>query len=66
MAISDARKRANQKYINSMDEIKVRPPKGTKERWRAAAEAEGLSLQQFIISTVEAVLAEDEKGGSAP
>ena len=36
-----------------LDEIKVRPPKGTKDRWRAAAEAEGISLQKFIITAVE-------------
>lgn len=41
-----------------LDEIKVRPPKGTKERWRAAAEASGKSLQQFIIDAVESAIAE--------
>lgn len=56
MSISDARKRANQKYMSGLDEIKVRPPKGTKDRWRDAAEAEGLSLQQFIINAVEAAI----------
>ena len=40
-----------------LDEIKVRPKKGTKDRWRAAADAEGKSLQQFIIDAVEAALA---------
>lgn len=39
------------------DQITIRPKKGTKDRWRAAAEAEGLSLQQFIISAVEAAVA---------
>lgn len=60
MSISDARKRANQKYISGLDEIKVRPPKGTKDRWRAAAEADGLSMQQFIINAVEAAISNKE------
>lgn len=40
-----------------LDEIKVRPPKGTKARWRAAADTEGKSMQQFIIDAVEAAVA---------
>lgn len=44
-----------------LDEIKVRPQKGTKDRWRAAADAEGKSLQQFIIDAVEAALAAQGK-----
>lgn len=56
MPISDARKRANQKYISGLDEIKVRPEKGTKDRWKAAADARGVSLQRFIIDAVEAAI----------
>lgn len=43
-----------------LDEIKIRPPKGTKDRWRAAAAVAGQSLQQFIITVVEAAIS-DEK-----
>jgi len=41
------------KHQEGLDQVTVRPPKGTKDRWRAAAEARGLSLQKFIIDTVE-------------
>lgn len=59
MAVSDKQKEYAKKHQQEkLDEIKVRPQKGTKDRWRAAADAEGKSLQQFIIDTVEAVLAE--------
>ena len=59
MAISKAQQRATAKYVKeNYDRIEVKPEKGTKDRWRAAADAEGKSLQQFIIDTVEAVLAE--------
>ena len=55
MAVSDKQKEYVRKHQQEkLDEIKVRPQKGTKERWRAAADAEGKSLQQFIIDTMEA------------
>lgn len=57
------RKAANERYLATQDEIKVRAPKGTRERWRVAAEAAGApSLQRFIIDAVEAaVAAQDDK-----
>ena len=59
MAVSKAQQRATAKYVKeNYDRIEVKPEKGTKDRWRAAADAEGKSLQQFIIDTVEAVLAD--------
>ena len=62
MAVSKAQQRATAKYVKeNYDRIEVKPEKGTKDRWRAAAENEGKSLQQFIIDTVEAVLAEQGK-----
>lgn len=62
MAISKAQQRATARYVKeNYDRIEVKPEKGTKDRWRAAAENEGKSLQQFIIDTVEAVLAEQGK-----
>lgn len=58
MAVSDRQKEYAKKHQQEkLDEIKVRPQKGTKDRWRAAAEAEGKSLQQFIIDAVEAAVA---------
>ena len=35
------------------DEVKVRPTKGAKDRWREAANRQGQSLQQYIIGAVE-------------
>lgn len=42
------------KHLSKLDEIKVRPVAGTRDRWRAAAESQGKSLQRFIIDAVEA------------
>jgi predicted HicB family RNase H-like nuclease len=52
----EQRKEANERYLATQDEFKIRAPKGTKDRWKAAAESEGLSLQKFIISAVEAAV----------
>ena len=58
MAVSDKQKEYARKHQQEkLDEIKVRPPKGTKDRWREAADAKGVSLTQFIIDAVEAALA---------
>ena len=65
MAISKAQQRATAKYVKeNYDRIEVKPPKGSKDRWKAAADAEDKSLQQFIIDTVEAVLAAQKGEGS--
>lgn len=57
---TEAQKRASMKYLSEKtDSIQIRTPKGTKDRWRAAAEAKGYkSMQQFIIEAVEAAIQE--------
>jgi predicted HicB family RNase H-like nuclease len=57
---TEAQKKASIKYLSEKtDSIQIRVPKGTKERWRAAAEAAGVSMQQYIIAAVEAVINEN-------
>ena len=59
---TEAQKAASMKYLKEKtDSIQIRTPKGTKDRWKDAAAARGISLQQLIIDTVEAVLAEEAK-----
>lgn len=56
MADRDPVKQAEyvRKYqTQTCDQVTVRPPKGTKDRWRAAAERAGVSMQQYIIQAVE-------------
>ena len=50
--ISDAQKRANEKYIKSLDEIKIRVPKGKKEILKAHAERIGESLNSYMKQAV--------------
>ena len=61
MAVSKAQQRAVSKYVKeNYDRIEVKPVKGSKDRWKAAADAEGKSLQQFIIDAVEVALADQD------
>lgn len=63
MAVSDKQKAWAKKHQEEkLDQIVVRPLKGTKDRWKAAAEASGLSLNQFIIAAVEAVIQQKAEG----
>ena len=51
---TEAQKNASLKYMKEKtDDIRIRVPKGTKARWASAAEAQGKSLQRFIIDLVE-------------
>ena len=59
MAVSKAQMQATAKYVKAnYDRIEVKPEKGTKDRWTSAAEAQGKSLQRFIIDAVEAAIKE--------
>ena len=48
-----AQKKAIQKYMKEVDEIKVRFPKGQRERYKQAAEKAGQSLNQFVIVSMD-------------
>lgn len=58
---TEAQKKASMKYLKEKtDSIQIRAPKGTKDRWKAAAESRGKSLNQLIIDTVEAEIQKTE------
>ena len=42
---------------------RIRAPKGTKERWKAAATDRGKSLNQFIVDAVEAEIQAEKQPG---
>lgn len=48
-----AQAEAAKKYLNNLDEIRIRVPKGKKEEYKQKAEAEGKSLNQYIIDKIE-------------
>lgn len=49
----EQRKEANKRYLSTLDEIRIRIPKGKKEEYKKMAEAAGKSLNQFIIDCIE-------------
>ena len=56
---TEAQKKASMKYLQEKtDDIRLRLPKGTKERWKAAADAAGVSMTQFVRDAVEKEIAD--------
>lgn len=57
----ESNKNAIKKYIaEKTDEVRLRVPKGTKDRWKEYAEAKGISLTKFVVQVVEQAM-EDGK-----
>lgn len=56
---SDKQKEHTMNYIkNNLDEIKIRVPKGNKDKYKALAEKNGMSLTQLIVSLLEEKMSE--------
>lgn len=60
MPISEARKRANDKYIKDQDEIKIRVKKGYKEVIQKKAQSMGLSVNSYINGLIEMDIETDD------
>lgn len=53
-------KKGIMKYLaEKTDHISMTVPKGTKDRWRAAAEAKNISMSRYVINAVEDALRAD-------
>ena len=54
MAYTERKRENNRKWDQAnLDRISVAAPKGTKQRIQAAADAEGESINQYIIGAIE-------------
>ena len=51
----------NKKYLQTLDEIKVRVPKGRKAELQAHAEGQGESLNGFIVRAVDEAIERDNE-----
>lgn len=60
MAVSDSQKRASKKYIQKLDDIKLRVPKGQKEIIQAHAVAQGESTNAFIFRAIQEQMKRDK------
>ena len=59
---TEAQKQATLKYMREKtDNIQLRLPKGTRDRWRAAAEAADVSMTKFVQDAVEAAIEAQSK-----
>ena len=62
MAYTEAQKKANLKYMKEKtDDIRLRVPKGTKDRYRSAAARYGVSMTQFVLTAVEEKIEREAK-----
>ena len=62
MAVSKAQQKAVAKYMaENYDEIKVRVPKGKKDKIKAHAEKNGESLNGFVNRAVDETMSKESK-----
>ena len=62
MPVSKAQQKAVTKYMReNYDEIKVRSPKGAKDRIRAHAESRGESVNAFINRAIDETIERDSR-----
>lgn len=67
MPYTEAQKKATMKYLaEKTDDIRLRVPKGTKDRYREAADRRGESLTAFVCSCVEEQIRVDSDGPDIP
>ena len=57
--VSQAQRRATDKYLEKLDEVKVRLPKGQKAAIKAHAEAHGESINGFIGRAINETMDRD-------
>lgn len=58
--VSAAQRKATDKYLEKFDEMRVRVPAGRKTMIKAHAEAQGESLNSFIIRAMDETMARDD------
>ena len=61
MSVSEAQKKASIKYLEKLDEIRIRMPKGEKNNITEAASAAGESMNQYIINAVDQRMERDKR-----
>ena len=61
MSVSEAQKKASIKYLEKLDEIRIRMPKGDKNNIKEAASAAGESMNQYIINAVDQRMERDKR-----
>ena len=65
MSVSEAQKKASIKYLEKLDEIRIRMPKGQKDIIKAHAEAHSESVNGFINRAIEETMERDKAAPGA-
>ena len=61
---TDARRKASAKYLKeSVEDIRIRVPKGQKSIIKEHAEKQGESMNQFVIRSITETIERDSKRG---
>ena len=63
MPVSDAQKKASVRYLEKLDEVRIRMPKGKKATIQAHAEAHSESVNGFINRAISEAM---ERDSTAP
>lgn len=63
MPVSEAQRKAAAKYLEKLDEIRIRMPKGRKDIIQAHAAAQGESVNGFINRAIDHEMERDNEGG---
>lgn len=53
MALSEAKKLSNDRYLQKLEDIKLRVPKGTREQISEHARGKGMSLNAYVLQLIE-------------
>lgn len=62
---TDARRRASAKYLKeSVEDIRIRVPKGQKAVIKAHADQQGESMNQFVIRAINETMERDNSGNA--
>ena len=62
---TDARRRASAKYLKeSVEDIRIRVPKGQKAVIKAHADQQGESINQFVIRAINETMERDNSGNA--
>ena len=61
--VSEAQRKATDKYLEKFDEMRVRVPKGRKDTVKAHAETQGESLNAFINRAIIETMERDTATG---
>ena len=61
MPVSNSQRKATEKYLEGLDEFKIRLPKGYKETIKKHAEERGESMNAFFKRAVEETIRRDKE-----